>query len=426
VDRTEDEDWLYRRGRYADGDASASPTGPDAIGHPASPDAAHPSRDAAHPPTEYGVPTPVGHHGPPRRAASGSPSHASQPPAASGPARAASAPPPPAGRGGAPAASGRRPRSLRRRVVTVLVVLLVYLLGVPLATWPFLDRVDATPSGERPADQPGQLFLLAGSDARDDLTPEEQAELGTGSDAGRRTDTIMLLYLPPSGKAALVSIPRDSYVAIPGHSKNKINAAYALGGPELLTATIEANTGLRVDGYAEIGFGGFVNVVDAVGGIEMCPATAIQDRDSGLDIPAGCQEMDGVTALGYVRMRKADPLGDLGRAQRQREMLGALAGKVLSPATIALPWRWWGVNSSLADSIRIGEDDGLLDLVGIGRAVVKLGTGQGLQFGGPVSNTDAQTSAGSSVLWDTKRSGALFEAMARGDGEALEAFASPR
>ena len=247
-------------------------------------------------------------------------------------------------------------------MVWILALVLAYFLGVPMLTWPFMPRVEATPAGERPANTPGQVFVLAGSDSREGLSKEEQDRLGTGDDAGRRTDTIMMLYVPPTGRAALVSIPRDSYVDIPGHGKNKINAAYSLGGPALLVQTVEQSTGVRVDGYAEIGFGGFSNVVDAVGGIEMCPERAIKDPPSNLDIPAGCQEMDGPTALGYVRMRKVDPEGDLGRAKRQREMISALAKKTLSPGTLFLPWRWWGVNRSLSQGITIGQDDGPLGL----------------------------------------------------------------
>ena len=297
----------------------------------------------------------------------------------------------------------------------------MYLLGVPLLNWPFMPRADATPDGDRPAAQPGQVFVLAGSDSRAGLSTEEQNRLGTGSDAGQRTDTIMLLYLPTSGKAALISVPRDSFVPIPGHGKNKINAAYSFGGPKLLVQTIEGATGLQVDGYAEVGFGGFVNAVDAVGGIQMCPEKAINDRDSNLDIPAGCQQMNGVTALGYVRMRKADPRGDLGRAERQREMLGALAKKTMSPATVVLPWRWWGINRSLSQSVTVGSGTGVSDLMGIGNGVMKIGTGQGLTLMVPVGNADAHTSAGSSVLWDTKKAEALFAAMRAGD--PVDAFA---
>ena len=88
--------------------------------------------------------------------------------------------------------------------------------------------------------------------------------LGTGSDAGQRTDTIMMLYVPTTGKAALISIPRDSYVTIPGHDKNKINAAYSFEGPKLLVQTVEKLSGLTVDHYVEVGMTGVSQMVDAV------------------------------------------------------------------------------------------------------------------------------------------------------------------
>ena len=140
--------------------------------------------------------------------------------------------------------------------------------------------MDAAPSGQRPADQPGKTFLLVGSDSRAGLSKAEQKRLGTGSTAGQRTDTIMLRLRPAGWKPALISVPRDSYVDIPKNGQNKINAAFAFGGAQLLVQTVEQNTGLRVDGYMEIGFGGFVNIIDALGGIRMCLPKAIKDGDS--------------------------------------------------------------------------------------------------------------------------------------------------
>ncbi|WP_342372730.1 LCP family protein [Propioniciclava soli] len=484
--RNDDEDWLYRRGRYADGDAEATrrrddggrdrapsqrasfdggrnPTAQDPYAQdpfaqdpyglnsdsppvraprPYAPNAYEQEVDApavlgdgrGRAPqagrsgdTRYGTPTPVAHHG-----SRGTAGPAGRPTGAGGrpPGIPGRPPGPPQGSrpmatGGsmtAAASRGRVRRGSRRRVgVTIVAVVLAYLLGIPLVTWPFMPRVDATPEGERPASQPGQVFVLAGSDSRAGLSEEEQNRLGTGNDAGQRTDTIMMLYLPRDGRAALISVPRDSFVTIPGHGKNKINAAYSLGGPELLVATIEQSTGVQVDGYAEIGFGGFVNAVDAVGGIEMCPAEAINDRDSNLDIPAGCQQMDGVTALGYVRMRKADPRGDLGRAERQREMLGALAKKTVSPATVLLPWRWWGVNRALSQSVTVGRDTGIGQLAGLGTAAVRIAGGDGVQLSVPVGNANAHTSAGSSVLWDEARAKEMFAAMQA--GQSVESFA---
>lgn len=278
------------------------------------------------------------------------------------------------------------------------------------------------PTGERPAGQPGTLWLLVGSDSREGLSAEEQRRLGTGATEGERTDTMMLLYVPPTGKPALISIPRDSYVAIPGYGRNKINAAYAFGGPELLIQTVETNTGLRVDHFGSIGFGGFVNVIDALGGIEMCPKTAIKDRNSRLDIPAGCQNMDGVTALGYVRMRYADPLGDLGRMRRQREMVAGIVNKAATPSTVLNPVRWWRLNTGAADSLTTDQDSGVLTLAGLARPMLQLGSGNGLTVMVPVSDANAQTAAGSSMIWDRQEAPAMFQEIKQGDTSNLDRF----
>ena len=116
-------------------------------------------------------------------------------------------------------------------LLILLLLFILWLVGVPAYAWTQIARVDAAPSGQRPADQPGKTFLLVGSDSRAGLSKAEQRRLGTGSTGGQRTDTIMLVYVPPGGKSALISVPRDSYVDIPRHSKNKINAAFAFGGP---------------------------------------------------------------------------------------------------------------------------------------------------------------------------------------------------
>ena len=408
VTHTDDEDWLYRRGRYA-GDGQDVPPAP-AAAQPAPPTPPAPTGapSGAEPP-RYAAPTPVGHYGTDGRPAGGSSARASVPPPL--------APPAPPVDGGARPPAGRKRRRPARILLGAVMLFVAYVIAVPLATWPFVARVDATPSGNRPADTPGHVFVLAGSDSREGMSDADRERLGTGEAAGRRTDTIMLLYVPPSGRAALISVPRDSYVAIPGHAKNKINAAYAFGGPPLLVQTVEQSTGLRVDGFAEIGFGGFEGVVDAVGGIEMCPDKAIKDPASNLDIPAGCQRMDGATALGYVRMRKADPEGDFGRAKRQREMVAGLAKRALSPATVLLPWRWWGLHSSLARGIELGNEVGVGEMFALGSGALKMASGQGDMLVVPIGNPDYRTSAGSSVLWDAKKSQALFDAMRRGEGD---------
>ena len=232
---------------------------------------------------------------------------ASYPPPSPNQYRPAPAPPvgspagPPRGPGGRnrPAAAQpskpakrRHPvRNVFRVLLILLLLVILWLVGVPAYAWTQIARVDAAPSGQRPADQPGKTFLLVGSDSRAGLSKAEQKRLGTGSTGGQRTDTIMIVYVPPGGKPALISVPRDSYVDIPKSGKNKINAAYAFGGPQLLVQTVEQNTGLRIDGYMEIGFGGFVNIIDALGGIRMCLPNAIKDRDSHIDLRKGCQTL---------------------------------------------------------------------------------------------------------------------------------------
>jgi LCP family protein required for cell wall assembly len=337
---------------------------------------------------------------------------------------------PPRGPGGPPRAQPARPAKQRHpvrnffRVLMILFLLIIlWLVGVPAYAWTQIARVDAAPSGQRPADQPGKTFLLVGSDSRAGLSKAEQKRLGTGNTAGQRTDTIMLVYVPPSGKPALISVPRDSYVDIPKNGKNKINAAYAFGGSELLVQTIEQDTGLRVDGYMEIGFGGFVNMIDALGGIRMCLPKAIKDRDSHIDLPKGCQTLNGTEALGYVRMRKADPLGDLGRVQRQREMLAAVAKKAASPATVLNPVRYWKFNMATADALKVGRDTSLPEALTLAYAMKRISGSSGLTLTVPVSSTGAPTPVGSAVLWDPVRSKAMFSYIARGDTSALAKYA---
>jgi LCP family protein required for cell wall assembly len=219
-------------------------------------------------------------------------------------------------------------------------------------------------------------------------------------------------------------VPRDSFVEIPGKGKNKINAAYAFGGPELLVQTVEANTGLRVDSYVEIGFGGFVNIIDALGGIEMCLPKAIKDRDSHIDLPKGCQNLDGTTALGYVRMRKADPRGDLGRVERQREMLAAVAKKAASPATVVNPVRYWTLSNASTQAVTLDEDTSLFGFGRLALAMRSISNGNGYTLAVPIADANASTSAGSAMLWDEEKAKALFSDLARGNTGDLQKYVS--
>ncbi len=306
---------------------------------------------------------------------------------------------------------GRGPRVRWGRILALLLALWVlFLLAVPVYAWSQINRVDAEPDGDRPGDQGGTTYLLVGSDSRAGLDADQRQELSTGGDAGGgRTDTILLLHVG-DGKPLLLSIPRDSPVDIPGHGSSKINAAYNSelyddGGPELLVETVEANTGIRVDDYVEVGFDGFVNVVDALGGIEICPQQAIDDPLAGLKIEKGCQEADGVTALGYARTRSGFALQDLARVQNQRAVIASIGSEAASPWTVLNPWRYWRLASSGASSLTIGENVGPISLARFAWTMSRINS-NGLSCTVPVITTT------STLEWDPELAPAMFEAVA--------------
>jgi LCP family protein required for cell wall assembly len=297
----------------------------------------------------------------------------------------------------------RRPSTRRRHpwrwVGVVALLWVVFLVAVPLWAWTKITKVDAEPDGDRPASQPGSTYLLVGSDSREGLTAEERRRFGTGEAEGRRTDTIMMLHTG-DGPNLLLSIPRDSIVDVPGHGQNKINAAYAIGGPELLVETLESETGVRIDNYVEIGFGGFVNVVDSVGGIEICPDQRMKDRLAALDIKKGCQEADGTTALGYARSRHTSSLGDIDRARRQREVVSAVGSEAMSPWSVLNPVRYFRLANSGADSVAVGEDTGPFDTARFALAMTRVSGDNGLTCSVPIADL--------AVHWDRERALEMF------------------
>ena len=347
------------------------------------------------------------------------------------PAEARGGPPGrPPSRGRAVPAGPRPPRRRRgpryglRRLAAVLglavTAYLVSLVVVLALLWGGLVRVDATPDGTRPAGSSGAAYLLVGTDSRDQLTEEQRGEFGTGYTEGSRADTVMLLHVPTVGDPTLVSLPRDSFVEVPGHGLDKLNAAHSIGGPELLAATVEGATGLRLDGYLEIGFGGFVGVVEEVGGVRMCLDAPIQDEKAHIDLPAGCQELTGPEALGYVRMRYSDPRGDIGRVERQREFLAALVARMASPATVLNPVRLYDVGSATGDAVAVGEDTNVLEAARMALAMRSIASGSGVSVTVPVADANYQTTVGSAVLWDEQRAAELFDALRRGESVSIE------
>ena len=309
----------------------------------------------------------------------------------------------------------RKPRRKRRPwgriVLACLLVFVVAVVAVGYWIDSSLNRIPALADyPERPAAAKGTTWLLVGSDSRQHLTPEQQADLTTGGDIGNgRTDTILLVHVPGFGSGTpttMVSIPRDSYVPIPGYGTDKINAAFSLGGAPLLAQTVEQATGIRLDHYAEIGFDGFAVLVDAVGGVTMCPTEPISDPLAGIDLPAGCQKLDGRNALGYVRTR-ATPRADLDRMINQRQFMSALLHRAASPSVALNPLRWYPMAHAAADALTVDAGDHVWDLARLAWAL----RGDITATTVPIGEFTGGDS-GAVVVWDSDAASRLFEALA--------------
>ncbi|MET8875419.1 LCP family protein [Nocardia sp. NPDC004604] len=330
------------------------------------------------------------------------------------PRREAPPPPPPSL---PPSRREREPRPPRRRrklhlfrwFLVLLVVLVLAVVGAIVKLDGSLNRIDALANyADRVGDTPGTNWLLVGSDGRAGLTPEQEQALATGGEVGpERTDTIMLVHIPKSGATTLVSLPRDSYVSIPGHGKDKLNAAFAFGGAPLLVQTVETATGVHIDHYAQIGFGGFAGIVDTLGGIDICVPKPIDDPLAGVDLQAGCQTLDGPQALGFVRSR-ATALADIDRMNHQRLFMAALLKKATSAGTLANPFTLWPLASDTAKSLKVDKGDHIWNLGQLGWAMRGDTVATTVPIGG-FTDTDS----GNVLLWDKQKAGQFFDDIAR-------------
>nr|WP_229697692.1 LCP family protein [Streptomyces lasiicapitis] len=314
----------------------------------------------------------------------------------------------------------------------------VLLAALGAGVWAYQDLnsnihgadVDAKLGGDRPANlSPGSKnVLVVGSDSRDG----DSAEYGRGLQS-MQSDTLMLVHLPASREwATAVSFPRDSWVKIPScdqgdgtHSAAhhfKINAAFSLGGSTgdvggaaaCTIKTVEANTGLRVDHFVSVDFQGFKGMVDALGGIEVCPKQSIHDKKAHLDLEAGCQNLRGEKALGYVRTRYSVGDGsDIGRIGRQQEFMEALAEKAQSK--LANPKALYGFLRSVTESLTTDRSlAGIKPLYGLASELKEI-PGDRLTFL-TVPNYPRQAdfpADKANVVWQFPQAAELFTALAR-------------
>jgi LCP family protein required for cell wall assembly len=292
-----------------------------------------------------------------------------------------------------------------------LVLLLVAVVAWPVGlAWWASGQIQRTDAGLSGADTPGTTYLIVGSDSRDDG--------GVAADGieGARTDTILVLHVPPSGPAALISLPRDTYIAdIPGYGPAKLNAAFAGGGAPLLVDTVEQLTGLTIDHYVEIGMGGVTDVVDAVGGVNLCWEADVDDPDSGMVWTAGCHDVDGTAALAFARMRKADPTGDIGRGLRQRQLVGAVMDKVNPGSLVWRPAQQVRLVKAGTAVLTVDEKSGILDLGRLALAFRDANGPDGVTGTPPIASLDYRPgNIGSCVLLDPDGSPAFWAAIKDG------------
>ncbi|MGY4902518.1 LCP family protein [Streptomyces sp. 900116325] len=307
---------------------------------------------------------------------------------------------------------GRPAPDWRRRIKIGALTLVVVVLAVSISTYFWADsklkrEVDLSKVIERPGEGDGTNYLVVGSDSRAGMSAEDKKRLHTGSAEGKRTDSMMILHDGSNGPT-LISLPRDSNVEIPSYKGSdsgklypgrgrftKLNAAYAEDGPELLVRTVEFNTGLHIDHYVEIGFGGFAKIVDAIGGVELDIPKAFKDKNSGADFQAGKQTLNGEQSLAFVRTRYAFARSDLDRTKNQQKFLAALASQTATPSTILNPFKLYPTMGAGLDTLIVDKDMSLWDLGNMFFAMKGVTGGDGKSMNMPISG-----STGGNLVWD--------------------------
>jgi LCP family protein required for cell wall assembly len=269
-------------------------------------------------------------------------------------------------------------------------------------------------------------ILIVGSDSRAGLDHHQQVLLHTGDDDGDNTDTIMLVHISPGRHLMTVmSIPRDTMVpyyqcdsgaGYTGQQADmndyeRINAVLAAGGPSCLWKTVEQQTGIRIDHFVEIGMAGFVNVVNDLGGVTVCVPFAVNDLVSGLDVPAGEQHIDGITALAFWRTREDIGEGsDLQRIQRDQFMSAQIVKGIIGSGLLGNPLKLVQVASDLAPNLTVDSGMSTSDLVSLGESLRNLAAGDVQFVTAPVGTWPADPNE---VEFAQPAADAMFAAIAR-------------
>ena len=269
----------------------------------------------------------------------------------------------------------RRRRMLRRALIGLGVLTLVLALAAGAGAWYLteryagnIDRVtdvfadldeETRPAPATPAQEVAEepvTFLLVGSDTR--VAADE------GEDPSGRSDAIMIARFSGDRRhAQLISIPRDSYVDIPGRGMNKINAAYAFGGPSLLIQTVEQLTQVRIDHYMAIDFDGLIQVTDDLGGVDVVVAETTSNGP--YTFTAGVNQLNGDEARWYLGQRYGLPGGDFDRVKRQQQYLQAMFTKLFTQETFTDPGKLDGALRAVTSAVSVDDTLSNGELVGL-------------------------------------------------------------
>jgi LCP family protein required for cell wall assembly len=312
-----------------------------------------------------------------------------------------------------------RPRRRRRRNILIgISVFLVLLIGGVTGLFferqnAYNDNITRIPSAfpneaNRPAAGPkgAENWLLIGSDTRVEGNRPGQTNVG-----GQRSDTIMLVHLPQDRKGAyLVSIPRDSWVTIPGRGRSKINAAFSWGGSPLLIRTVESLTGVRVDHFAILNFEGMKAVTDALGGVDVRVAETVTDPMHNQTWKAGINHLDGERALWFVRQRYGLAGGDFDRIKRQQAFLKALAAKAVSRGTFTNPLKLNAFLGAMTKSVSVDDTVSVGKLRSLAFSFRNIRAGDISFMTAPTKGT-GRRGAQSVVFLDAAECRLLFQAM---------------
>lgn len=322
--------------------------------------------------------------------------------------------------------SGARAGLIRRhKVVAILAGLLGLLVAAVVGFGVYLNaqlgdiaRFDSAlrpqqraPQPEGPAAQASNILLL-GTDHGNGRSIEAELADGNWSPGAFRSDTIMVVHIPAEhDRAYLVSLPRDSYVPIPGHGRQKVNAAFSYGGPDLAVRTVEKLTGVYIDHVAMIDWAGFKDLTRALGGVEVTIADTFTDPRNDRTWRAGTHHLQGLKALQYVRTRYGLAEGDLDRIDRQQNFLRAVMTKTISRNTLANPIKLTNLLHAITDATTVDSDFTPAEMRRIALNLRDLGPNDVEFLTTPIRGYATRGDAGSVVLLDRKESHALWRSV---------------